>query len=549
MENDIKKLKIDYYVKLVLKKRWWIIVPFCISLAIGLCLAILLPKVYSASNLILVVPKSVPDKYVPNVLTTDVQERINTIKLQIMSRSNVSKMIEELDLFKGPEYEHMYLIDKIEAIRKNTYINVTKSRSGIESFIIEFRGADPQKIAEIVNNLADSFIDESTRLIEAEVMETNKFLSDELEGLRNQLEKIETDINQYRQNHLGELPEELQSNLSTLERLQLQLSEKQENIRDAKNRLIVLENRIGLEKENIERLNDLNKGMNDISLDVVDFGETPSAELEKLKKVLAELEMRYTDKHPDVIRIRSMIKAMENTSKESDGDKEVEMAAGPDDIDLALTAASPVSLALMELTAKRDEIQDEIARYQQEIGGIENRIEEYQRRVENTPKREQDLTALQRNYANIQRSYNSLLDRKLQSDIAVNVERKQKGEKFRVVDRAEVPQKPISPKMKLLFLASIAAGLGIGFGVIFLLDFLDNTFKVPDDIENSLGVHLLCTIPEVHRKADKIRYRINEIMSIFALMFSFGLLLVFAVISSYGVERTLSFVKQIFSPA
>lgn len=549
MENDSQKAKIDYYIKLVLKKRWYIIIPFCISLIVGLCLAVFLPKVYSASNLILVVPKSVPDKYVPNVLTTDVQERINTIKLQIMSRSSVSKIIEKLNLFSGPEYEHMYLIDKIEAIRKNTYINVTKSRGGIESFTIEFRGSDPQKIAQVVNSLADSFIDESTRLIEAEVMETNKFLSEELEALRRQLEKIESDINDYRQKHLGELPEELGSNLSTLERLQIQLSEKQENIRDAKNRLIILENRIGMEKANIERLN-RNEASQDIgSPDIGTDKETAVTKLESLKKLLAELESRYTEKHPDVVRLRSMIQAMTNASVASmndDGTKEIDQQVVNEQIKPPNDSSNPVySRSLMDLMTQYDEIKAEIAKYQREIVRIENNIEEYQKRVENTPKREQDLMTLQRNYANIQRSYNSLLDRKLQSDIAVNVERKQKGEKFRVVDRAEVPQKPISPDMKKLFLGSIVVGLGIGFGIIFLLDFIDDTLRLPDDIEKSLGVPLLSIIPEVRGKSAKLKHRINEIFTALALLLCICILSVFAVISFYGFDRTLAFIKKI----
>ena len=93
----------------------------------------------------------------------------------------------------------------------------------------------------------------------------------------------------------------------------------------------------------------------------------------------------------------------------------------------------------------------------------------------------------QRDYENTQESYNSLLNRKLEAEIAVNMEKKQKGEQFRILDRAVLPQKPISPDMRKLFLFSVAAGLGLGGGLIFLLDFMNTSLKQPKDYETELG--------------------------------------------------------------
>ena len=119
------------------------------------------------------------------------------------------------------------------------------------------------------------------------------------------------------------------------------------------------------------------------------------------------------------------------------------------------------------------------ANLNEEIEEINRRMRQLQRRVDNIPKREQELLSLKRDHQNIQNTYNSLLNRKLEAEIAVNMERKQKGEQFRIIDYAKVPQRPVEPDMKKLFMFVVAAGLGIGGGCIFLLEFLDTSFRKP----------------------------------------------------------------------
>ena len=121
------------------------------------------------------------------------------------------------------------------------------------------------------------------------------------------------------------------------------------------------------------------------------------------------------------------------------------------------------------------------------LAELKQQLKEYQQRVERTPKREQELMTLKRDYENTQESYNSLLNRKLEAEIAVNMEKKQKGEQFRIIDRAALPRKPVSPDMRKLFLLSMAAGLGLGGGLIFLLDFLNPSLKQPKDYQIRAG--------------------------------------------------------------
>lgn len=550
--DDKEKLaaQIDYYVRLVLKKRWLLIIPFCMSMLVGIYLAISLPKVYSASNLILVVPKSVPDRYVPTVLETDVQDRINTIKQQIMSRSNLERLIEDLQLFSGPEYQDMYLVDKIDNIRKKTSVQVTKSRSGIDSFTIGYEGRDPKEVMQVVNRLADSFINESVKIMENEIIDTNQFLEEELANLAKRLKDVEASMEEYRKVHMGELPEELNSHLSTINRLQEQLSIKQESVRDAKNRISALEDRIAFVKSNTSNAGSLTSFSGNAS-NKSPAEKPPLSDLEKLRAALKGLKTKYTDQHPDIMRLKAAIAELESREPQSGSNPPTPKQSRELEIrDPAMSrqqsiASSNLARAEFDLEAQYNELNREIAIYNSDIKKIESQIEEYQKQVENIPKRKNELMALERIHSNVQDQYNRFLERKLESDIAVNMERKQKGQKFRVLDSAQLPQKPVSPDIKMLLAMCLAAGLGIGGGIVFLLDYVDNTLRMPVNIEPTFGVPVLAIIPKKIERKDHIRHRINQFFSAVSIMAGFVLLSVMVVFALKGVDRTLEMVKKV----
>jgi hypothetical protein len=194
---------------------------------------------------------------------------------------------------------------------------------------------------------------------------------------------------------------------------------------------------------------------------------------------------------------------------------------------------------------QRTELTLEIRNLNSDIAKVRRDIQEYQRRVENTPKREEELLSLQRDYDNIQESYNSLLNRQLEAQIAVNMEKKQKGEQFQIIDRAQVPRNPVSPDMRMLFLITIALGLGTGGGLIFLIDFFDSSFRRSEDIEQKLGIPLLATIPRIYLSADFRRKRVRKVMTAFSLFVTACLFGSFAVLIFIGPEPAIELVREI----
>jgi polysaccharide chain length determinant protein (PEP-CTERM system associated) len=530
MPEKADTTKIDYYLGLVFKQRWLLIIPFCIAMAGGTFMAIKLPKIYEAKTLILVMPQRVPSNFVRSIVTTDLDSRISTISEQILSRSNLEKIIEKYGLYSDPKYSGLFLEEMVAALRKRIKVRVNRGPQGSNAFSISFRGSNPKTLVEVTNRLAGSFIDENLKVREAQAIGTSDFLADELKTKRQRLEEVEQKLREYRRQYMGELPEQLDANLRMLERLQSQLIQREKTLRDEKPRLALIENQI---EENRKILAE-----NRVNATVSDEGDEVS--LEMLKDQLTTLKSNYTDRHPDVIKLKARIADLEANNKagepSSSGESRANVREAP--------ALRLVSNTLNELMRQRGELSDDIKNIILEITELKQQLREYQQRVERTPKREQELMTFQRDYKNTQESYNSLLNRKLEAEIAVNMEKKQKGEQFRIIDHATLPRKPVSPDMGKLFLLSVTAGLGLGGGLIFLLDFLNPSLKQPKDYEVDLGLTVLATIPKLLSPKDKILRQLNRGLTAVSLIFAAALTAGFGLMILRGVNPMMELVSK-----
>jgi len=251
-EEAPKKIKVDYYVDLVLRRRWLVIISFCLSMIGGIFLSITLPRIYSADTLILIEPKSIPDKYVEPLTETSVQQRVSTITEKVKSRTYLEQIINATKLYSGPGYKNMLLEEKIALVRKKIIVQVTRGRKGTDAFKISFEGKEPEKVTKAVNALADYFIDESIKVMEAEVIGAITFLRDELKVKEEKLLGVENKLKEYRMSYMGGLPEQLNSNLGMLSGLREQLGAKQESLRDEKIRVIQLDGQMAEVRRELE---------------------------------------------------------------------------------------------------------------------------------------------------------------------------------------------------------------------------------------------------------------------------------------------------------
>jgi polysaccharide chain length determinant protein (PEP-CTERM system associated) len=407
-------------IDIALRWRWIILMPLFAALIVGIYLVITLPKVYRADTLILVQGQKVPDEFVRSVVTSDSDTRLNTISQQIMSRSNLEKIMDQFNLFSDSKYENMYMEDKIASLRKRISVDLIRAdkRKAADAFSISFKGENPRVVAKVANELARYFMDENMKVRETQALGTSEFLEDELDTIRRQLEEQEEALKNYRETNMGGLPEQLQTNLRILEGLQIQLNMKNESLRYAKNNLILVEKHVEVLAPPVA------VGENQEKSPLPVYQTEDELKLEALKDRLEQLQLSYTDKHPDIVKLQKNIEELQKKIATEAGEQTDAIPSGQP---AAANKAVPSTLDFQQRLDEREELKNQIAALNAKIEDVERKVVFYQKMVQDTPKREQEFLSLNRDYQNIKIQYNSLLARKLESDISVNMEKSRRA--------------------------------------------------------------------------------------------------------------------------
>lgn len=440
---------IEEYVDIALRRKWLIIIPFILSLIITTFVYWKLPKIYRSDTLILVLPQKVPEEYVRPTVTTPVEARLRTITEEILSRTRLETTITQLNLY--PEVRKTGLIDQaIDKMRENIEIEV----KGDSSFRIYYQDKDPQTARMVTSKLASLFIEEDLKTREQQARGTTDFLNKELVSAKQKLEEQERATTEFKFQHMGNLPEQTDANLAMLK----QLAEQRQGIRDSINRL---------------------QGQ---STDATEGFNTPlQVQLQAAKNRLLALKSTYTDKHIEVRKVRARIRQLEDrlmsVEEEAEGSQTTYLT----------------KLSLENPTMNIKLLQKEEARINQQIAL-------YQKRLEEAPRVQLKLATLTRDYNNTKGFYENLLKKRMEAEQAENLERRQQGEQFRVLDPASLPRIPYKPNPKRVFPMGIFLGLGAGCGLAFLAEMLDRSFKNVREAEEYLGVPVLAAIPLIKKK-------------------------------------------------
>ena len=520
-------MDIGFYLSIISNRRWLIIVPFSIAVVVGCVLTFLLPKTYEASTLLLIQPSEVSEKLVQPAVTGAIEARISNISQQILSRSYLVKVIQQLSLSADPNFQEINLEDRIAGIRERIRVDVSrdkgKKQRPADAFSIAYQDKDPRVAMLVSNELANVFMDENIKMRETRASETSDFLEAELESGRKRLEAIEQELNEYRQKHMGELPEQLNTNLRALDRLNASLNEKERSLQNTRVNLMALENEMAV------RQNALNSGVGtDPAAVAVARIPEELMSLPQLKEKLAGLRASYTEQHPDVVRLKAKVEKLEMEEPQS-----AQRGSPAKKLDVAVSAS-----AARQTTV----IAGAIRSLEAEIANLNKEIKEYQRRVDATPARELEMLTLKRDYDNMKSAYNSLLNRKLEAEVAVNLEKKQKSEQFQIIEPAALPTSPIFPDPRKLFLITVVAGLGIAGGLIFLLEMSDSSLRKRDDLEDKFGLAILATVPRIFDDKDVKRYRIRSVATAASVVLALLLTAGFASLNFIGVEKTLKLI-------
>jgi len=493
----------------MLRRHVWI-AAFLFSLTFTAIVGVVafLPNIYSASAFILVEGQQIPQQFVQSTVTMGVERRIQMISQEILSRARLAQLIKQFDLYEDLRKDDASEDVLAAAMRKDIAINIKGKGSQGETvaFEVSFTNPDPQKVMQVANTLASFYIEENLKVREQQALGTTEFLRSELSGVKKRLDAQEQQVAEYKQKYMGELPEQIQANLSQLTVLQKQIEVYAASLIQAQERRAAL-----------LRHQDEAKAAPPTTANGASEANPALMNLEQLRQLLAQLEVRFKDKHPDVIRLKqriSMLEERQNTQASSSA-----ASAGP-----ASAGTSFSSPVLSELTM----VEAEIRNLTLQLEKARNDITLYQQRIENTPKREQEMLSIRRDYEATRDLYASLLKRLDEANLADSLEQRQKAERFRILEPAVYPQEPAGPKRQRLFLLGLALSLGVAAAGVLLPEVLDTSFRRVEDLSAFIPLRILGTIPQIvteedHRHA--LRRRLGG-----------GVALVAGVIAVFGVS-------------
>ena len=470
------------------RHKWFLLLPFAIVSAGTAVYTRYLPDRYLSEALIMVVPQRVPESYVRSTVTTRIEDRLRAITEQIMSRTRLERVILEFNLY-AEQRRTGIMQDVVERMQRE----VTVRPGPGDTFRVGFMGDNPVVVRKVAEKITSLFIDESLRQRESLAEGTNQFLDAQLEDARARLIDHEKRREAYRMQYAPELPEQRDANLQAAADAQLQIQQLLQAVNRGQDRRLALEKQVAdLEAENFAPA-------------PAAAVTTPEAMTSAQRLVLARQQLsamlkEKTPQHPDVVAAQRIVAEFERKAEEDA--LRMPLSAGDDGL-------PPVERArrrrIADLRAELEQLDRQLAGLQAEETRLRGVGGEYQRRAETAPRRESEMIELTRDYAIISKQYTDLLAKREDAKISANLERRQIGEQFEVLDPARLPERPFSPNRERLNLIGMAAGLAVGLALVALLEYRDRSFKTDDEIKAVLQLPVLAVVPLMRSEIEKRR--------------------------------------------
>jgi polysaccharide chain length determinant protein (PEP-CTERM system associated) len=463
---------------------------FAMVLGAAISFALYLPDLYRSTALVLV-ERSVSESIVKTPVSGELESRLYVIKQEILSRDKLIELIERFDLY--PELRKQTGLEDVLTQARNDILvepagpEQVSGRTKTVSFTLSYTGDSPEKVADVTNAVAAFYVQQNDRMRSDEAIRTSEFLRTQLADAKRQLDRHEAGLRDYTTRYTGQLPEQVGVNLATLERLNTQLrlnGEQQIRI--------------------IEQRDKLLDGLRDGTvLARASSGDELSPEaIERLKKIdeqkqkLSQAVTQFTDKHPDVVRLREQLAAME---RENDQALAAERRRR-EEADAAAQAAAtqdPSAPAPQLRRRTMEALDGELAKLKQEETGIRQAIGGFEQRLESSPQRMQEYQAITRDWSAAKDLYDSLLKRYDEATLTENMETGRAGERFRVLEPALPPEGPAAPNRVRLLIMGLLVALAAAAAAVMAREQFDTAFHSVDELRDFTAVPVLVSIPPI----------------------------------------------------
>lgn len=453
------------------RRKWLALLVSAGVLGCAVGMALGLPDLYRASAKVLIDHQDVSESFVRPSVTSELEARIQRIHQQITSRARLGSLIDSLKLY--PELTGRVPPDVVvDRMRKDIQLDLQGVEAGGRNapiaFTVSYSGRDPKTTADVANRLASFYVEANSKSREQQAARTAEFLGQQVANVQSELERQEKQTTAYVKRFNGELPQQIEVNMSALSRLSglLQLN--------AEHRLRVVERRERLEKELAEE---------SLAAGFVSDADIDGAQLTTLKQQLAALRGKYSDRYPEVIRLKAEIATLE-----------AQIASAPRKGGSSL-AASRAAQSDPEVAARFAALDAEMKQLEQEEASLRRQIAAYEARVAATPSRQREIEQLSSGRNVTRAQYETLLKQYEDARIAASLEQGKNGQEFRILDSAIPPTAPAAPNRLLLMLMGLAAALVSGVVAIIVAERLDTTFHSPEELRDEFDLPVLATIP------------------------------------------------------
>lgn len=477
-----RQLKLEDYGA-ILRRQWlWILVPAILGPVIGYGISRLVPSRYTSQTLVLVEQQRVPDNFVKPVVTEDLGQRLAAMEEQILSRTRLQPIIDRYGLYKD---ENLPLEDKLDNMRADISVQpvqsdmLAKSKRGVAGFYVNFTANDPRVAQQVCSEIASMFMSENLRQREQAAQGTTDFLTTQVNDAKRELDEQDAKLAEFQKKYIGQLPSQENSNLQMLGVLNAQLNAVTQNL-----------NQLEQNKTYTQSL--LSQQLDARESQGGDDPATLQQQLNTLQAQLVTLQARYTADYPDVIKTKNDIQALQKQLQQAPSSQNTAKtrSAGPE----------PESVQRLRAQIKSQDmaIQDKL----KEEKHIQQEISTYQSRVQLSPVVNEQLKSVTRDYQTALQFYNDLLAKKSESEMATDLERRQEGEQFRIMDPADLPQAPSFPNRPLFALGGLGVGLALGAGMVLIREMDDKVLRTETDVAVLLDLPTLVRLPRVDQNGN-----------------------------------------------
>ena len=490
-------------LEIVRRRRVLAVLPFLFVLTAAVSLAVFLPSLWTSRALVLVNRQAIPERYVTPTVQADIEARLLTLSQDILTPQRLTQIAQQYGLYRGARS----VDDLVDRMRKDIRIELVDDRDRrtreTRSFLftVSYTASNPVVAAHVANTIASLYSEENGRMREQQAVSTSEFLENQLRELREKLQKQEHAITTYKEKYLGELPEQKDVNLRTLERLQAQLQLAHENNRRATERRQMLTDALGQIDTSVAMTSPGGSGIS------VTPADTAAARLNLLRQELAMAQTRFSDKYPDVVQLKEQIRVLE---QKVETEKQAAQALPKSVAHASKRGAGgrelrtpPENAYVQSLMTQLDQATVEAKTTSEEMQNINAQIATVTRRLDSTPKREQELVLLTRDYDTTRELFKSLLTKRGEANMAAELEQKQQGESFRVIEPARLPERPAGPNRFRLLLVGLALAIGAAGAAVVLAEQVDTSFRRVDEVRSTLPLPVLSAIPRITTEHDR----------------------------------------------